>query len=85
MLKQEDFGNSTQQEIEDFYSRIRSNIKRLRTEKGLSQLDLALECGIKSLAFFSNAESGRYGKHFNIRHLYQIAKALDVDISELFR
>ena len=49
----------------------------------MSQLELANEIGIKSVAFFSNAESNRYDKHFNLEHVYKISKALGVDIAEL--
>ena len=40
-------------------------------------MDLGLDIGIKSVAFFSNCESNRYNKHFNIEHLYKLAKVLD--------
>ncbi|MCI7075905.1 helix-turn-helix transcriptional regulator, partial [Campylobacter sp.] len=55
-----------------------------RENAGISQLDLALEIGIKSVAFYSNCENLRYGKHFNLEHIYKIAKALNIDIKELF-
>lgn len=46
----------------------------------MSQLELALTIGMKSGAFFGNAENNINGKHFNIEHIYKIAKALDVPI-----
>ncbi len=72
-------------EIKRFYALISKNVKKYRLEKGLSQMDLGLEIGIKSVAFFSNAESNRYDKHFNLEHLYKIAKALNRDISDFFK
>jgi len=80
-----DFDNMDEDEIKRFYALVSSNVKKYRLEKGMSQMDLALEIGIKSVAFFSNAESNRYDKHFNLEHIYKIAKALDQDISSFFK
>ena len=70
--------------IQNFYKQIAFNIKKLRLKKGYSQLDLALEIGISSVAFYSNCENVRYNKHFNLEHLYKLSKVLDVDICEFF-
>lgn len=79
------FGNASSDEIARFYSNIARNVRILREGKSISQLDLALEIGIKSVAFYSNCECNRYGKHFNLEHIYKIAKALQVPISEIFK
>ena len=79
------FGNASSDEIARFYSNIARNVRILREGKGISQLDLALEIGIKSVAFYSNCECNRYGKHFNLEHIYKLSKALQVPICELFR
>lgn len=79
-----DFSNATKDEIENFYHQISKNVSIKRKEKGLSQLELALEIGIKSAAFYSNCENNRYNKHFNLEHLYKIAKALDISIEQFF-
>ncbi|WP_300446424.1 helix-turn-helix transcriptional regulator [Helicobacter mastomyrinus] len=81
---QNGFGNATQEEILAFHTRISRKIRSLREERGVSQLDLALDIGIKSVAFYSNCENNRYGKHFNLEHCYKIAKSLEVDITEFF-
>lgn len=60
---QKEFSNVSDEEIAGFYSRISQKIRNLRKSKGVSQLDLALEIGIKSAAFYSNCENSRYGKH----------------------
>ena len=70
-------------EIQAFYQRVSSNIRRKREATQMSQLDLALHIGIKSAAFYSNCENLRYGKHFNLEHVYKIAKTLDVDMCDL--
>ena len=40
-----DFSNSSKEEIEFFYKKISTNIKKYRLEKGLSQEKLALDIG----------------------------------------
>lgn len=79
-----DFSNSSKEEIEDFYKNLSSNIKKLRLEKGFSQEKIALDIGIKSIAFYSNCENNRYNKRFNLEHIYKISKALEVRLDKLF-
>lgn len=81
----EDFSNCTQKEIDKFHQKLSSKIRKLREEKGISQLDLALEIGIKSVAFYSNCENNRYKKHFNLEHIYKISKALNISLYSLFK
>lgn len=80
-----DFANSSKEEIEKFYKSISKKVKYFREKKNITQLDLALDIGIKSVAFYSNCENNRYGKHFNLEHLYKIAKALDVNINDFIQ
>ena len=80
-----DFDNTDELEVSTFYKQISDNVKKYRLQKGLSQMDLALEIGIKSVAFFSNCENIRYDKHFNLEHLYKLSKALDIDVCEFFK
>lgn len=80
-----DFSNSSADEINLFYRNISKNIKNYRLEKGLSQERLALDIGIKSIAFYSNCENNRYDKHFNLEHLYKISKSLSIPIEEFFK
>ena len=60
-----DFSNSSKEEIDYFYKIISNNVKKYRLEKGFSQEKLALDIGIKSIAFYSNCENNKYDKHFN--------------------
>ncbi len=69
-------------EIEAMYRRIGFNVKKLRQEKGLSQLQLALAIGQKSVSTVAKAEIGVENKHFNLEHLYKIAKVLEIDMSD---
>ena len=43
---------------------------------------MALIIGYKSSSFFGKAELCSDGKHFNLEHLYRLAKALDLDVQE---
>ena len=58
------------------------NIKRFRNRLGLSQLHLALELGI-STTFLSDIETGK--KWVSARTLTQLAKALKIEVYELFK
>jgi len=81
----EQLSDISEDEIKEFYKLVSNNVKKARIDAGMSQLDLALKLGIKSIAFYSNCENLRYNKHFNLEHLYKISKALNVDICEFFK
>ena len=70
---------------EDLYKIIGQNVAKYRKEKGLSQLDLSLAMGYKSVSVVSGAEIYYNGKHFNIEHLLKISQILNVEISEFFK
>ena len=72
-------------EINEFYKTISENVKGARSAIKMSQLELSLKLGIKSIAFYSNCENLRYNKHFNLEHIYKISKALDIDMCELIK
>ncbi|MCR6594486.1 helix-turn-helix domain-containing protein [Campylobacter insulaenigrae] len=71
-------------EINLFYKQIAQNVAKVRKEKGYSQLELSLAIGYKSVSLVSGAEAGYKNIHYNIEHLYKIAKILEVDIKEFF-
>lgn len=71
--------------INDFHKIIGLNVKRLRKEKRISQLDLAHRIGHKSVSIISCAEINHKNNHFNIEQLLKIAYVLEVDISEFFK
>ncbi len=79
------FTNSSQLEIDIFHQKISKNIKKRRLDRNLNQLDIALDIGINSVAFYSNCENCRYGKHFNIGHIYRIAKIFNIEPYELLK
>ncbi|MCT7909255.1 helix-turn-helix domain-containing protein [Arcobacter lacus] len=70
---------------EELYKIIGQNVAKYRKEKGLSQLDLSLAMGYKSVSVVSGAEIYYNGKHFNIEHLLKISQILNVEISEFFK
>lgn len=73
------------EEVLEFYRQVSKSIKKIRKEKKISQLDLALDIGIKSVEFYSNCENNRYDKHFNLEHIFKISKILDIDICKLLK
>jgi len=72
-------------DISELYTRIGSNVAKIRKSKNISQLDLALAIGLKSVGLISVAEIYHNKKHFNIEHLSKIASVLEVDICEFFK
>ena len=72
-------------DISDLYKRIGQNVSKIRKAKKISQLDLALAMGLKSVGLISVAEIYHNQKHFNIEHLDKIATILEVDICEFFK
>lgn len=75
----------TEEEEEAFFRTISGNVKRLRKEKKMSQLEVALSIGQKAPGFYANMENYAHGKHFNISHLFRIAKLFDVSIEAFFK
>lgn len=71
------------EDIDNLYKSIGQNVKKYREESGLTQLDLALLIGHKSVGTVSTAELYTNRKHFNLEHLAKIANVLDKDIRDL--
>lgn len=74
-----------EQEIVELHKTIAENVKRIRKNKKVSQTDLALSIGHKSVSMVSKIEAGLENKHYNIEQLYKISKALNVDLAEFFK
>jgi len=72
------------QEIDELYKTIGQNVSRIRKERGMTQLDLALSMDLKSVGLVSVAEIYHNKKHFNIEHLFKISQILEVEICEFF-
>lgn len=63
------------------YKNLGQRIEELRKQKGLTQEELAEKAGLHR-AYFWDIENGR---NISIKTAYKIAKALDVDLSELLK
>lgn len=81
MIKNNKFSKN---DINEIYKTIGKNVKKIREEKGISQLQLAMAIGHKSVGVISNCELCLQNKHFNIEHLVKIAHVLDVNIKDFF-
>lgn len=71
--------------IEEKHRKIGQNVAKIRKEKGLSQLELSLRLGHKSISIVASAERFYRGAHFSVTHLLEIAEVLEVDIREFFK
>ncbi|CZE47260.1 helix-turn-helix transcriptional regulator [Campylobacter geochelonis] len=76
---------TTEEENNGFFDLVSSNIKKIRQEKGLSQLETALSIGQASSGFYANMENNAHGKHFNLLHLFKLSKLFECDINEFFK
>jgi transcriptional regulator with XRE-family HTH domain len=68
-------------EKEDFLKKVGENIKKLRTEKGLSQAELARRCD-KERASIERIENGKINSSAYV--LYEVAKGGDLDLKSFF-
>ena len=73
------------QGVENAHKIIEQNVKFAREKAGLTQLQLALAIGHKSVGLVSCAEIYHKKQHFNIEHLLKIAAVLDIEVSELLK
>lgn len=73
------------EEIKIFHQNIAKNVARIRKKKKISQLELSLLLGYRSVSLVAGAEAGYKNIHFNLEHLYKIAKILEVDMVEFFK
>ncbi len=77
--------NLDENKIDEFYINIGRNVKRLREEKGLTQLQLSQALNFKSVGLVSQAELYLKKQHFNLKHLYLISLVLKCEIEEFFK
>ena len=79
-----EFNDFTEEELQNFYKIIGKNVKKVRQEKNITQMQLANAIGHNSVGHIAKAELNKYGKHFSIENLYKISKILDVPIASFF-
>ena len=58
------FPDIDKSKLEDFYILIGKNVKRIRMEKNLSQLELAIMIGQRSTSFYSNCENYKNKRYY---------------------
>ncbi len=68
----------------EIYKKIGKNVKKLRQEKKVSQLKLAMAIGHNAVGTISMCELCLNNKHFNIEHIVKISEVLEIDICEFF-
>ena len=79
-----DYLSITDDDVKKLHSLIANNVKRIRKQKNITQLNLALTIGHKTMSTIGKIESGLEGKHYNVEQLFKISKALDVSIDKFF-
>ena len=70
--------------VDEFYISIGKKVKRLREEKGLTQLQLSQALGFKSVGLVSQSELYLKKQHFNLKHLFLISLILECNMNEFF-
>ena len=75
----------SEEELEFFYRKIGTVVKRVRKKKNITQMQLALAIGHNSVGHVAKAELYKYGKHFSLEQLYKISKVLNIPMTEIFR
>jgi transcriptional regulator with XRE-family HTH domain len=70
---------------EQLYTTIGKNVAKYRKERGMSQLDLSLKMGYKSVSVVSAGEICYNGKHFNLEQLLYISQLFDIELCEFFK
>lgn len=70
---------------EQLYETIGKNVAKYRKAKNMSQLELSLQMGYKSVSVVSGSEVCYGNKHFNLEHLLKISQILDVELCEFFQ
>ncbi len=68
----------------DIYKVIRHNIKKYRTQKNMTQAELAEKADLTH-DFIRQIESDKVANTFSIQTIYDIAMALDIDVGLLFK
>ena len=71
--------------LENAHKIIGHNVKCAREKAGLTQLQLALAIGHKSVSLVSCAEIYHNKQHFNIEHLLKIAFVPGVSVESFFK
>lgn len=72
-------------ELQNFYKIVSKNVIRIRKERKISQLKLAIAIGHQNPTFVGKAEILAENKHFNLEHLFKFSAVLDIEMAEFFK
>ena len=75
----------TEEESNQFHQNISKNVRKIRQEKCLTQLDVSLALGFTNPSFVTNAESQKSNKKFNLNQLHKLSILFNVSICEFFK
>lgn len=75
----------TEEESNKFHQNISKNVRRIRQENNLTQLDVSLALGLSNPSFITNAESMSSDKKFNLNQLHKLSIIFNVNICEFFK
>ena len=78
------FMDIDENDIRKFQIQVAQNVKKIRKEKGVTQTELALTIGHKSVSTIGKIEANLDNKHYNLEQLYKISRALDVPLCVFF-
>ena len=70
---------------EELYRLVGKNVAYYRKQKNISQLELSLLMGYKSISIVSSSEVYYKNKHFNLEHLLKISQILQIDLCDFFK
>lgn len=78
--------NISKDNLDEFYKKIAKNVQQKRMDLGKTQLQIAYEAlELERDNYISKLENCTDGKHFNLAHLFKIAKYLKCDIKDFFK
>ena len=77
--------NNLDRNLTKFYKIIGSNVKKLREDKGLTQLELSQQMDFNSVGLIGQAEIYYNKQHFSLKHLYMMASILECRIEDFFK
>ncbi|RXJ67672.1 transcriptional regulator [Halarcobacter ebronensis] len=75
----------TEEESNKFHQNISKNVRKIRQEKNLTQLDVSLALGLSNPSFITNAESMSSDKKFNLNQLHKLSIIFNINICEFFK
>ncbi|CAA6803939.1 MAG: Transcriptional regulator [uncultured Sulfurovum sp.] len=76
--------NNLDENLTKFYKTIGSNVKKIREDRGLTQLELSQQMNFNSVGLIGQAEIYYNKQHFSLKHLFMIASILECSIEDFF-